>query len=144
MKDYYRCNDIIVVRVDWFFFFMSRITLFMYYSFSCAFHMKYNTSFMTYYSFHLSYSSFHVTYCLSCVLLYLSLTLFMRPVTLLISFLCSPLQVALVSGDAFGAPDCIRISYAASLTLIEDSIDRLKIFLLSLEWINEWLCSGYY
>ena len=42
-------------------------------------------------------------------------------------------QVALVSGDAFGAPDCIRLSYAASTELITQSIVRLKRFLLSLE-----------
>jgi len=41
-------------------------------------------------------------------------------------------QVALVSGDAFGAPDCIRLSYAASEELITESIVRLKRFLLSL------------
>jgi aspartate/methionine/tyrosine aminotransferase len=42
-------------------------------------------------------------------------------------------QVALVSGDAFGAPDTIRISYAASPELITESISRLKKFLLSLK-----------
>lgn len=42
-------------------------------------------------------------------------------------------QVALVSGDAFGAPDCIRLSYAASTELITESILRLKRFLLSLK-----------
>jgi len=42
-------------------------------------------------------------------------------------------QVALVSGDAFGAPLCIRLSYAASTDLIEESIKRLRRFLLSLK-----------
>jgi aspartate/methionine/tyrosine aminotransferase len=42
-------------------------------------------------------------------------------------------QVALVSGDAFGAPLCIRLSYAASTELIEESIKRLRRFLLSLK-----------
>jgi aspartate/methionine/tyrosine aminotransferase len=41
-------------------------------------------------------------------------------------------QVALVSGDAFGAPKCIRLSYAASREMIDESISRLKMFLLSL------------
>jgi aspartate/methionine/tyrosine aminotransferase len=41
--------------------------------------------------------------------------------------------VALVSGDAFGAPDCIRVSYAASEQLIRASLGRLSSFLLSLE-----------
>ena len=89
---------------------------------------------------------FHITlFMCHGVLIYPSLILFMFPVTLLVpsshalsNSSCAPYtyalsQVALVSGDAFGAPDCIRISYAASLTLIKDSIDRLKIFLLSLE-----------
>jgi len=42
-------------------------------------------------------------------------------------------QVALVSGDAFGAPDCIRLSYAASTELITESITRLDRFLASLK-----------
>ena len=42
-------------------------------------------------------------------------------------------QVALVSGDAFGAEECLRISYAASEELITTSIQRLKAFLLSLK-----------
>ena len=39
-------------------------------------------------------------------------------------------QVALVSGDAFGAPNCIRISYAASEEIITTSLTRLKKFLV--------------
>lgn len=42
-------------------------------------------------------------------------------------------KVALVSGDAFGAPDTLRISYAASEELITESIRRLGKFLASLE-----------
>lgn len=42
-------------------------------------------------------------------------------------------KVALVSGDAFGAPDTIRISYAASEELITESITRLGRFLASLK-----------
>jgi len=38
-------------------------------------------------------------------------------------------QVALVAGDAFGAPSCIRVSYAASVDLIDESLLRLKRFL---------------
>ena len=51
---------------------------------------------------------------------------------LLTTFLLHPFQVALVSGDAFGASSCIRLSYAASKELIEQSISRLKTFLMSL------------
>jgi aspartate/glutamate/aspartate-prephenate aminotransferase len=35
------------------------------------------------------------------------------------------LQVALVPGDAFGAPDCIRVSYAASLDTLKEALNRL-------------------
>jgi aspartate aminotransferase len=41
-------------------------------------------------------------------------------------------QVALVPGDAFGADDCIRISYAASEDTIRVSMQKLKDFLISL------------
>ena len=34
--------------------------------------------------------------------------------------------VALVPGDAFGAPDCLRISYAASLDTIKQAMDRVE------------------
>ena len=34
-------------------------------------------------------------------------------------------QVATVPGDAFGAPDCIRISYAASMQDLEKAVSRL-------------------
>jgi aspartate/glutamate/aspartate-prephenate aminotransferase len=33
--------------------------------------------------------------------------------------------VALVPGDAFGAPTCIRISYAASLDTLAKALDRV-------------------
>ena len=46
------------------------------------------------------------------------------------------LKVALVSGDAFGAPNCVRLSYAASKELITESITRFKKFLLSLRWMH--------
>ena len=35
-------------------------------------------------------------------------------------------NVATVSGDAFGAPNCIRISYAASSEQITEAIRRIK------------------
>jgi aspartate/glutamate/aspartate-prephenate aminotransferase len=34
--------------------------------------------------------------------------------------------VALVPGDAFGAPTCLRISYAASLETLEAAMDRIE------------------
>jgi aspartate/glutamate/aspartate-prephenate aminotransferase len=34
-------------------------------------------------------------------------------------------NVALVPGDAFGAPSCIRISYAASMDTLGKALDRL-------------------
>lgn len=34
--------------------------------------------------------------------------------------------VALVPGDAFGAPTCVRISYAASLETLEKALDRIE------------------
>lgn len=33
--------------------------------------------------------------------------------------------MALVPGDAFGAPTCIRISYAASMETLGKALDRL-------------------
>ena len=41
--------------------------------------------------------------------------------------------VAVVSGDAFGAPRCLRLSYATSLHVISEALTRLKSFLLALE-----------
>ena len=35
-------------------------------------------------------------------------------------------NVATVTGEAFGNPDCIRISYAASESQIEEAIKRIK------------------
>ncbi|RWR93036.1 bifunctional aspartate aminotransferase and glutamate/aspartate-prephenate aminotransferase-like protein [Cinnamomum micranthum f. kanehirae] len=34
--------------------------------------------------------------------------------------------VALVPGDAFGDDNCIRISYAASLTTLQAAVDKIK------------------
>lgn len=42
-------------------------------------------------------------------------------------------HVALVPGDAFGNPDCIRISYATSMELLVEAIDRIKKALAALK-----------
>ena len=41
-------------------------------------------------------------------------------------YLLSEAMVALVSGDAFGAPECIRISYAASEDTLTKAMNRVK------------------
>jgi aspartate aminotransferase len=41
-------------------------------------------------------------------------------------FILEKANVATVSGDAFGAPDCIRMSYAASELQIREAIKRIK------------------
>jgi len=41
-------------------------------------------------------------------------------------YLLDKAQVAVVGGDAFGAPDCIRISYATSDELLIEAIKRIK------------------
>ena len=41
-------------------------------------------------------------------------------------FLLEEALVATVTGDAFGNPDCIRISYAASQEQIIEAIKRIK------------------
>lgn len=41
-------------------------------------------------------------------------------------YLIQEALVALVPGDAFGAPDCIRISYAASLETLGKALDRME------------------
>lgn len=47
-------------------------------------------------------------------------------------FLLDKAQVAVVGGDAFGAPDCIRISYANSDDLLVEAVKRIKTALESL------------
>ena len=42
-------------------------------------------------------------------------------------FLLEEALVATVTGDAFGNPDCIRISYAASEAQIEEALKRIKL-----------------
>ncbi|HBC80221.1 MAG TPA: aspartate aminotransferase [Bacteroidales bacterium] len=44
-------------------------------------------------------------------------------------FLLDKAQVAVVGGDAFGAPQCIRISYANSDDLLVEAVRRIKIAL---------------
>jgi aspartate aminotransferase len=41
-------------------------------------------------------------------------------------FLLDKAQVAVVGGDAFGAPSCIRISYANSDDLLVEAVKRIK------------------
>lgn len=41
-------------------------------------------------------------------------------------YLLNEAHVALVPGEAFGSPDCIRISYATSNDLIKEAIKRIK------------------
>ena len=41
-------------------------------------------------------------------------------------YLLEEALVATVTGDAFGSPDCIRISYAASKEQISEAIHRIK------------------
>jgi aspartate aminotransferase len=41
-------------------------------------------------------------------------------------YLLDKAQVATVGGDAFGAPECLRISYATSDELIVEAIRRIK------------------
>lgn len=41
-------------------------------------------------------------------------------------YLLDKAQVAVVGGDAFGAPDCIRISYATSDELLTEAVKRIR------------------
>jgi aspartate aminotransferase len=47
-------------------------------------------------------------------------------------YLLSEAMVALVSGESFGAPECIRISYAASEETLVSAMNRVKIALAKL------------
>ena len=44
----------------------------------------------------------------------------------LVLYLLDKAQVATVGGDAFGAPDCLRISYATSDDLLVEAVRRIK------------------
>jgi len=48
-------------------------------------------------------------------------------------YLLAEALVALVSGDAFGAPECIRISYAASEQTLTKAMERVKEALAKLQ-----------
>jgi aspartate aminotransferase len=48
-------------------------------------------------------------------------------------YLLGKAQVALVSGTAFGAPDCLRISYAASDENLKEAVRRIKAALEKLK-----------
>ncbi|MCW8939885.1 MAG: aminotransferase class I/II-fold pyridoxal phosphate-dependent enzyme, partial [Flavobacteriales bacterium] len=49
-----------------------------------------------------------------------------KDATDLCMFLLNKGLVALVSGDAFGNPECLRISYATSEEVLKESINRIK------------------
>ena len=44
-------------------------------------------------------------------------------------FLLEKALVATVSGESFGAPNCIRISYAASVEQIKEAVERIHLAL---------------
>jgi len=48
-------------------------------------------------------------------------------------YLLAEALVALVSGEAFGAPECIRISYAASEETLTKAMERVKVALAKLQ-----------
>lgn len=48
-------------------------------------------------------------------------------------FLLNTVFVALVPGDAFGNPNCIRFSYATSLDKLTEAVKRIKMALASLQ-----------
>jgi aspartate aminotransferase len=48
-------------------------------------------------------------------------------------YLLDKAQVATVGGDAFGAPDCLRISYATSDALLVEAVKRIKAALEELK-----------
>jgi aspartate aminotransferase len=48
-------------------------------------------------------------------------------------FLLSEALVAVVTGEAFGDPNCIRISYAASNEVLETAMERIRIALEKLQ-----------
>jgi aspartate aminotransferase len=51
----------------------------------------------------------------------------------LANYLLDVAHVAVVPGDAFGNPDCIRISYATSMELLTEAVDRIKNALANLK-----------
>ena len=41
-------------------------------------------------------------------------------------YLLEDAEVALVTGEAFGSPECLRISYATSMEVLEDAVNRIE------------------
>ncbi len=48
-------------------------------------------------------------------------------------YILNKVFVALVPGDAFGDPDCVRLSYAASNELLVEAVERIKTALATLK-----------
>jgi aspartate aminotransferase len=48
-------------------------------------------------------------------------------------YLLNDAYVAVVSGEAFGAEECIRISFAASDAKLEEAMERLRVSLAKLK-----------
>ena len=47
-------------------------------------------------------------------------------------YLLSEANVSLVTGEAFGAPECVRLSYAASREDLKEAVNRIKVALANL------------
>lgn len=41
-------------------------------------------------------------------------------------YLLEEAEVALVTGEAFGSPECVRISYATSMEVLKEAVDRIE------------------
>ncbi|MFO7614829.1 MAG: pyridoxal phosphate-dependent aminotransferase [Bacteroidales bacterium] len=59
-----------------------------------------------------------------------------RNATDLANYLLEVAHVALVPGDAFGNPDCIRISYATSMEKLTEAMERIKKALADLQPVS--------
>jgi aspartate aminotransferase len=44
-------------------------------------------------------------------------------------YLLNKAQVSCVTGDAFGNPHCMRISYATSMEKLQEAVKRIKLAL---------------
>ena len=53
-----------------------------------------------------------------------------------VKYLVEKANVATVPGDAFGAPTCVRISYAASMQTLEEAMNRIEISIKNLQYKN--------
>ena len=49
------------------------------------------------------------------------------------TYLLEKAKVAVVSGDSFRAPNCLRLSYSNSIERIRDGLNRMEIALAELE-----------